>query len=129
MRPCFPFLQALLFLLSPPSGAAEDLGSWGTLASHPSPSSLPLTEFTSNFISGFGSGSRSRAAASASSGSGSSSVTQVSRSQSLRAAVIPFLLLFGDLNIISWMARPEHSKRFTTPFVNCRCQGNELKPG
>lgn len=42
---------------------------------------------------------------------------------------IPFLLLFGDLNTISWMTRPEHFKGFMTLSVHCRCLGNELKPG
>ncbi|XP_059540767.1 olfactomedin-4 [Myotis daubentonii] len=49
MKPGLPFLEALLFLLGP---AAGDLGTPG-----PSPSSLPLTDFTSNVISGSGSSS------------------------------------------------------------------------
>ncbi|XP_037019164.2 olfactomedin-4 [Artibeus jamaicensis] len=84
MRPCLAFLQVLVFLLSPPAGAAEDLGLSGTLASYPNPSSSPLSKVTSDFVSGSGSGSRFRAASGGSfgygysSGSHSSSGTQFS---------------------------------------------------
>lgn len=57
------------------------------------------------------------------------SVSQVRMPHSPRAVFIPFFLLFGDLNVISWMASPEYSNRFRAPFVTCWYPGNELKPG
>ncbi|XP_016060866.1 PREDICTED: olfactomedin-4 [Miniopterus natalensis] len=66
MKPGLPFLEALLFLLSP---AAGDLG---TPMPDPSPSSLPFIDSPSNFISRSGSsGGSSRGSASTRSGSGS----------------------------------------------------------
>lgn len=57
-------------------------------------------------------------------------VSQVRKLLSLgELCSVPFLSLFGDLNTISWMTRPEHFQGFMTLSVRCRCLGNELKPG
>lgn len=58
-------------------------------------------------------------------------VSQVRKLLSLgELCSVPFLLLFGYLNTISWMTRPEHFQGFMTlSVVHCRCLGNELKPG
>lgn len=113
MKPGFSCLLVVLGLLH-----SAIMSVWGvttTFPSFPTPVSFPTSNFSSSY-------------APDSAWSTSSSKSQVRRPQSLRTAFCPFLWLFGDLNIISRMGSPEHSKRFTTPFVNCRCLENELKP-
>ena len=118
MKLGLPCLLALLCLLH--LDAANVSGAT-TTSTH-----FPTTASTSFLTSDF---STSSTSTSGSGWSSSSSESQVRMPQSLIAAFLPFLWLFGELNIISRMARPEHSRRFTTPFVNCRCPENELKPG
>lgn len=57
-------------------------------------------------------------------------VSQVRKLLSLgELCSVPFLSLFGYLNTISWMTRPEHFQGFMALSVHYRCLGNELKPG